>query len=935
MPESPSTASSSGPAGFLQSPCGKALLAAAALLLPLLILRESAGPPAPRERDVVRERFAVALFNPADAADLKQAPLAGALESYFRKSGYRFEAAFANALSPARHGGAAVYLLPLADAPLPARLALPLRDFLIAEALDGAKVIMLGNPTAFYDALGSFNEYNRLLNLCGAEDRGDFTAVTGEVAVDFHPAFFPDCTSAEVRAQVTFMRRLGPVSSREVALVEARCPDRRFTPVLVGPRGGLAMNPMLFLKRGDAWRPALHLPAFLDAALSGETPPRAPDPAVRPVKRRALVLFSSRTYGYRSNLFRRFAQLPLNLLGYDFEYLDTAGMTAIRPARRHDLIITAYLAPNHANYDAVLRFLLESDASKYIFLQNLPVYDERGECPDWPLVVQFFQKFHVRFDGYEKYDAKVGLEPSGDGLYPFESTFSTTAETAFGRLIPLHDHKPILSFRTDRALYTPAFMDGRALFLIGDLIFDWRNDHTYLDLYEAFRRHLDPPAIPHWQFGHGPRLFFAHIDGDGLFNSHESTPHILGGERVYALLSENPMPCSASFIVREILADHGGRPASLELAKRIAALPNVEAVSHTLFHPLHWTARTAEVSEYEGGEVREDAYALAMVRDPKAEIEDSVAWIGRLFPGAPRLLFWSGDCMPSEAQLRRARLAGIRAMNGGDTRYDDEKPGITHVAPPYGRIGGEVQVHTGAANEMPFTNLWDGPHDGFAKVAETLERTGAGRVLTPANIYYHFYSGESEIAFAALKAVYAWAATKELAPVFASEYVDLVHDWIDCRLETGSAEVRLFNDGHLRALRVFRHKVDGVPDLARSEGLLGFEEHPDSFLLHLDDSTRHIARFSTDPSDAIPHIRRATHRAKRMPGPEGATAWRFGGHGPFRAVLAGLDPNTPHRVERFGDGIPFESFVTSGSDTVELTGVIRGEFEVTLAPVVR
>lgn len=912
--------------GFL----GPLLLAAAGLLLPFLILRDAAAPPAAAP-DLPRERLAVAIYNHADCESPRDGLAYGALESHFRKRGYAFRALHARDLDPARDGRAAVYVLALADKPLAP--AAPLRDLLVRASSDGAKVIMLGNPTAFFDSLGGFNRYNRLLNLCGAEDRGGFVSLTGEAAVERHPAFFPEVTSAEVRAQFTFLRRLAPLSDRVTPLAEARSGDIRFTPALVGPGGGLAMNPLLFLRRGDAWRPCLDLPAFLDAALTGEVPPRLNGAAPRPLARRALVLFSTKEAGYRINLFRRFAQLPLNYLGYDFEYLDTAGLAEVRPPGRHDLVVTAFQSPNHENYEAVLRFLIESEAGKFIFLQNLPVYDARGECPNWPLVVSFFQKFHVRFDGYSKYDGTVSLEATKDGaLYPFESSFSATAETMFGRLIPLHDHHPIVSFRTPRALYTPGYHDGRALFLIGDLLFDWRSDLLYVNLFEAFRRFLTPPVVPLWQFGHGPRLFFAHIDGDGLFNSHEDSPHILGGERVLSLLEANPLPCSASFIVQEILADRLGRPASLALARRIAALPNVEAASHTLNHPLHWGTRaTTEVLDAQDhDEVREDAYTVTMVQDAKAEIEDSVDAIGRLFPGAPRLLFWSGDCMPTEGQLKRARLAGILALNGGDTRKDRERPGYTFVAPPYGRIGAEAQVHTGAANEMPFTNLWDGPYDGFAKVIETLENTGRGYVVSPANIYCHFYSGEREDAFAALRRVYDWAAAQELSPLFASEYVALVHDWIGCRIAAGSDEVRIATEGHLRAAWIFKESVSGEIDLARCEGILGYEEGPDRFMVHLDGGRTHVVRFAPAPVAPTPHIRRATHRAQSLPAAEGDRLYRFRGHGPFRVLLAGLDGAASWRVTRHGDGVVRETFERAGTGCVEVTGILRGTLDLSL-----
>ena len=50
-----------------------------------------------------------------------------------------------------------------------------------------------------------------------------------------------------------------------------------------------------------------------------------------------------------------------------------------------------------------------------------------------------------------------------------------------------------------------------------------------------------------------------------------------------------------------------------------------------------------------------------------------------------KLYLWSGDTTPFAAALAATRAAGVRNMNGGDSRFDSEYPSVAYVPP--------LQVH--------------------------------------------------------------------------------------------------------------------------------------------------------------------------------------------------------------------------------------------------
>jgi hypothetical protein len=269
----------------------------------------------------------------------------------------------------------------------------------------------------------------------------------------------------------------------------------------------------------------------------------------------------------------------------------------------------------------------------------------------------------------------------------------------------------------------------------------------------------------------------AHIDGDGFVNRAEMPGTPLAADVIRTrILEKYRYPTTVSIIEGEI-GPAGLHPQlSVEaetIARKIFRMPTVEAASHTFSHPFDWlkvqqgTPATGEYSLPIKG------YRYSMDR----EIRGSVDYMNKaLLPRGKtvKVLFWSGNCLPTAAALRLARESGLLNINGGETVIRKEAPYLFNVTPMARPVDEELQIYAPIMNENVYTNLWQGPFYGFRRVIETFEMTDQPRRLKPIDIYYHFYSGEKSAALRALRTVYDWTLKQKILPLFTSEYIQRV-----------------------------------------------------------------------------------------------------------------------------------------------------------------
>ena len=483
----------------------------------------------------------------------------------------------------------------------------------------------------------------------------------------------------------------------------------------------------------------------------------------------------------------------------------------------------------------------------------------------------------------------------------------------------------------------------------------------------------------------GRRMYFSHIDGDGWRNVSEVAPYAkdkrLAAEVVLkeAIEAHPDLPVTVAPIVGDLDEHWKGTPQAVEIARRLFALPQVEPASHTWTHPFYWAfferydpARESGFDE-EGasplakllrGYQRKDTYEAigklaeagqqaadlgdyevprAFLQEPfdlKQEIGGSLDYLGRLAPmGKPaRLIQWSGDTKPFEAAVAETRRAGVRNMNGGDTRFDPEYPSLTAVSPVGVPVGAERQIYAAASNENTYTDLWTDRFFGFQSLIHTVRNTETPVRLKPFNIYYHMYSGQKQASLTALKRNLAFAEASELAPVTAATYAAMADGFYTVRLVAdGERRWRVADRGALSTLR-FDRAVFRAVDFARSAGVIGQRHHQGSLYVALDPAVAEpvvaltgVERADVDPPAPRPYLVHGRWALAGLSVEGGGVSVRAQGFGPGAMVWRMPKPGRFTVVaERNGRELWRGSAETDADGRLAVTVAARAEEPLTL-----
>jgi hypothetical protein len=409
----------------------------------------------------------------------------------------------------------------------------------------------------------------------------------------------------------------------------------------------------------------------------------------------------------------------------------------------------------------------------------------------------------------------------------------------------------------------------------------------------------------------GRRLYFSHIDGDGWRNVSEidgyAKDKVLSAEviRREAVEPYPDLPVSVAPIVGDIDPHGKGTPQSLDAARRLFALPQVEPTAHTWTHPFLWSffrdytrEKEAAVSGGAGGPVRgllraardemdallqtggegasQHLHGYAVPRaytdqpfDLAREIGGALDFVAAQSPPgrAARLVQWSGDTSPYEEAVREARLTGAHNINGGDSRFDPEFPSYSAVPPTGKAVGAERQIYSAGSNEGAYTDLWTNRFFGFRNLLNTVRNTGTPIRVKPFNIYYHMYSGQKAASLAALRHNLDAARAAEIAPVTASTYAAMAEGFYSTRLiPDGPRRWRVAGRGALATVR-FDYGAFTAVDFARSAGVLGQRHSQGSLYVALDPAVDEpvVALAETDRADIEPPATRPSLVHGRWP----------------------------------------------------------------------
>ena len=334
----------------------------------------------------------------------------------------------------------------------------------------------------------------------------------------------------------------------------------------------------------------------------------------------------------------------------------------------------------------------------------------------------------------------------------------------------------------------------------------------------------------------GRRILMAHVDGDGFASRAElpGTPfaaEVLGAE----ILTRYQLPTAVSVIEAEISARgvHPQLSSKLEpIARKLLAIPSVEAASHSYSHPFSWAKAMGSGTVAGDADGARAGYGLPLAGyqfDLQREIKGSVDFINsKLLPANKKahLFLWTGNCVPPSEAIAETYGSGLLNMNGGDTTITESNNSWTAIASNGMRKNGWYQVFAPNQNENVYTGNWTGPFYGYERVQETFRLTGAPYRFKPVDLYYHFYSATKTASLAALHKVYRWALAQPFTRIFPSQYVQKVLDFesttLSRELASGDLLVRTGT-----ALRTLRLPPDGMtPALAASSGVAGIAPGP-------------------------------------------------------------------------------------------------------------
>ncbi len=430
----------------------------------------------------------------------------------------------------------------------------------------------------------------------------------------------------------------------------------------------------------------------------------------------------------------------------------------------------------------------------------------------------------------------------------------------------------------------------------------------YLNPFEFFRRTLATDNLPKPDTTTlaGRRIFFSHIDGDGWNNFTEIYPYrnkgVLSAEIVKREIIEAypDLPVTVAPIAGDLDPAWHGSPKSLQVAREIFSLPQVEAGSHTYSHPYDWgffanadpdkerpflklyakpwdgsggrsmfvkTGITAEKDDYNDyydktGYVTPRAYAVRPF-SLELEIEGAVDFINALLPPEKRVVVyqWSGDTNPFPAAIEATRKLGLYNINGGDTRLDRKYPSYAWVSPLGRWVGGQLQIYASNSNENIYTDQWSEQFFGYRHLIRTLKNTETPIRIKPIGVYYHMYSGEKLASLNAVRANLDYARSQPIIPLATSHYAAIAEGFFSTRIEKeAERKWRIENRGALQTVR-FDRSVYSAVDFANSQGVVGQYHYQGSLYVTLDKSVptaivalREYADSTSEPSSAIPYL---------------------------------------------------------------------------------
>ena len=614
------------------------------------------------------------------------------------------------------------------------------------------------------------------------------------------------------------------------------------------------------------------------------------------VKRRILAIYDSAfETAPDQTLVHLWAEMPLNHMGYIIDYQDAAkALPDPQSVTQYAAIVTwfTYDVTRTADYLIWARRVADRRVPFIVFGQigvpATPLNLASANQILRPMGIAYTSNFVEATNGTRILlsDASViGFERKLENIlpgYPVIKRLSPEAGVALEVQAPARER----SVRSALVTAGPggAFVPGAFALNVDPVI---GRSQWIVDPFAVFERVLGPARfpIPDTATVSGRRLYFSHVDGDGWNDSVEmeryNNPPMLAAEVVEReLIAPYPdLPVTVGLISADLDPAYGNGAKAAETARRLFALPQVEAASHSATVPLVWadyefksradgeeppdTAPRAgsEASwligvtealgirkavaqsglESEALQAASSGRSRVHVRDPFSLNSEIFAAADQTSAVAPagkraRLYTWTGDAKPFGKAVEATRLAGLRNMNGGGARFDSNYPSISYVTPIARQAGSERQIYSVSAGDSSFADTANGSLGGFAKLSETFDATETPRRLKGAHLHYHIYAAKKQASLSAVKRHLDWARSARLAPVTASDYAAIADGFFTTRIDkTGPMQWSVTARDGLQTLRFDNADALSV-NVAESQGVIGSTLYQGSLYVALDAS---------------------------------------------------------------------------------------------------
>lgn len=357
----------------------------------------------------------------------------------------------------------------------------------------------------------------------------------------------------------------------------------------------------------------------------GKEDPGKEDPGII-VPRVILSFFDSKGHNSEPwfSLTHKFAELPLNHLGLVVRYLDINAPLP-DPATLTDVrgIILWTITDRMDNPTIFLEWIIRaiSHGKRLVVLGSPPwSANNKGEPTPFEILEKFWQIFGFNYrDEWVSFTHNLEVIQKDPRMIGFERPLPK-ALPAFGQINPSHSDvqshlsvKSLQGTQQESSLVATSPRGGYAapnyfLFVAQNSEEDHEFIQWIVNPFEFFRLAFATDDLPKPDAStlSNRRIYYSHIDGDGLRNLTEVRPYkdkeMTAADVILkeAIEGYPDLPVSVGPVVGDIDPAWYGTKSSIEVAKRLLAPPQVEAANHTLSHPLDWSffddyAQTDEV----------------------------------------------------------------------------------------------------------------------------------------------------------------------------------------------------------------------------------------------------------------------------------------------------------------------------------------------------